>query len=73
MEEKKPFKQKTNLDSVTVTCPCGASITGEGDSITQFQILHKEHTNGKVKCWISDDGMRILSEESYREYEYNVD
>jgi hypothetical protein len=64
---KKPFKSTVDLDSVTVTCPCGASITGEGYEIQEFLKTHKEHTNGKLDETISDDGMRVFTQDSKRQ------
>ena len=70
--KKQPFIQYTNLDSVTIECPCGETIIGEGDEITKFQRAHKKHTNGKCNNQITDDGMRCLSEDTKRNYTYKI-
>jgi hypothetical protein len=70
--KKQPFQQETNLDDVTVTCPCGASISGEGEPISNFMRLHKAHTNGKCRDYITDDGMRCISADTARTSTYKV-
>jgi hypothetical protein len=50
-----------NLDDVTVHCPCGESVSGEGRVISDFIRNHKKHTNGKCVDTITDDGMRAFS------------
>jgi hypothetical protein len=60
--KKKPMISFCDLDSVTFICPCGASIVGEGDSISRFIKNHKKHTNGKCRDTITDDGMRAFAQ-----------
>jgi hypothetical protein len=69
---KMPFTQFTDLDSVTILCPCGASITGEGQEITKFKSDHKEHTDLEIEETITDDGMRVLSDNWPRNHKYKV-
>jgi hypothetical protein len=59
--KKNPMKSFCDFDSVTFTCPCGESITGEGLAISEFIHRHKKHTNGKCVDTITDDGMRAFS------------
>lgn len=73
MEEKKHFTEFCDLDSVTLICPCGARIIGEGEKIEKFRQEHKDHTNKKVDGWITDNGMKVFSENMKRRYEYDVD
>ena len=54
----KPMQIFANYDSVDVKCPCGASISGEGTSISVFIDAHKPHTNGKCVNTCTDDGAR---------------
>jgi hypothetical protein len=61
------MKSFVDLDSVTFVCPCGASATGEGKIITEFIKCHKQHTNGELDEFITDDGMRIFSSDTPRQ------
>lgn len=58
MSIEEAFTVYINLDSVTVICPCGRQITGEGEEIDRFKKLHAEHTNGESKEIITEDGKR---------------
>lgn len=49
-----------DLDSVTIFCPCGASITGEGEALTPFIKEHKPHCDEKAVGICTDDGARCL-------------
>ncbi|MDX9798573.1 MAG: hypothetical protein RBT05_06940 [Bacteroidales bacterium] len=69
---KKPFTLFVDLDYVTVKCPCGASVIGEGEKITLFYEKHREHTNGKVKERITDNGMRVFTADTPRFREYDI-
>ena len=66
MKKLKPFHSYCNLDSVTFECPCGDSISGEGEIIGNFIKNHKKHTNGKTVDYITDDGMRTFSKDIKR-------
>src|SRR5262245_6115392 len=52
------MRSLVNLDSVTMICPCGASVTGEGDIITDFVEAHRDHTDGTCLEETTDDGAR---------------
>lgn len=60
MNNKKPFMSYVDMDSVTVICPCGARITGEGDCVSNFKKLHLHHTTGETKETITADGRRAV-------------
>ncbi len=47
--EKQPFRSTVDVDSVTIQCPCGQSIRGEGSVVADFCAHHLEHTNGKTE------------------------
>ena len=60
---KRKFKSFVNLDSVTMICPCGEEITGEGVRIGDFMRRHKDHTDeADVDETINADGARCLVE-----------
>lgn len=58
--KKQPMTSFVDLDSVTIKCPCGASITGEGECIAEFFKSHKPHSNGTCCETITDDGARVM-------------
>ena len=60
MNNKQPMQSSVDLDSVSYFCPCGRSITGEGNIIDNFLNNHREHTNGMCEEKITDDGARCL-------------
>lgn len=70
--KKKPMESFCDLDSVTFTCPCGESITGEGLVISKFIRRHKKHTNSKCVDTITDDGMRAFSPDMPRTRTYSI-
>jgi len=72
MVKKQPMRATVDLDSVTYICPCGASVTGEGQVITDFVRHHKPHSNGKVEEFISDDGMRCLHSDTPRQRTFKI-
>lgn len=57
-----PMRTMLDYDSVTVICPCGDSISGEGIRIADFMDHHAKHTNGLCVETITVDGMRAYSE-----------
>jgi len=58
MMSDKPMRLFMNLDSVDVRCPCGASVSGEGEPIERFIKDHKAHTNGFCEETVTADGAR---------------
>lgn len=62
----KPFISFTDMDSITINCPCGEGISGEGDCIVKFIKQHRKHTNKTMKDTITDDGMRAFTQDASR-------
>ena len=69
---KKPMTSSVDADSVTYYCPCGESVTGEGEIITTFIKRHKSHTNGECIETITDDGARYISIQDGRERTFKL-
>ena len=67
---KKSFTSFTDLDSVAIFCPCGASISGEGNCVFKFIKRHKKHTDGTRDDIITNDGMRMFAADSKRTRRY---
>lgn len=44
----RPFRILTGRDEVTVECPCGMTVCGEGEVIDNFIKKHRKHTDGKI-------------------------
>ncbi len=57
--KKQPFTAFVNADNLTVNCPCGASITGEGDIIREFYVSHLQHTNKECIETFTPDALRF--------------
>ena len=66
------MRQRDDLDSSTMLCPCGDSFTN--DSYTTYQDIeawmkeHAAHSSGHIAGTISDDGMRCLAKDAARTY-----
>lgn len=54
------FFALVNRDSVEVFCPCGASIEGEGNIISEFKKKHAAHTDGTYSETITSDGLKAV-------------
>lgn len=51
---KSPMRVLVAVDDVTATCPCGATVTGEGEPVRAFYREHKSHTDGTYVKSVTD-------------------
>lgn len=58
---KQPFHSEVDVDDVTITCPCGKSICGEGEAIEKFMKAHRAHTNSETHEHLTDRGSRFMT------------
>ena len=75
-KRKEPFQMTVDVDDCTVTCPCGASVTGEGIPITQFVKKHLPHTNGRCVEQLTAKAtnyIRYPGNKTSRRYKFKID
>jgi hypothetical protein len=60
MDNRKPMFATVGLDDVTLSCPCGESFCGEGESVAVWKSHHKQHTNGKCVEIITASGQSVF-------------
>jgi hypothetical protein len=53
--------QISNLDSVTRRCPCGASISGQGERIAEWTERHLAHCDGTLRITHASDCLEVLA------------
>jgi hypothetical protein len=70
--KKLPFVSTVYLDSMTLSCPCGQSVKGEGSVITNFVKLHKAHSNGWVDETLTPECYRVLTSDTPNERKYRT-